>query len=462
MSKQWKEKLLVPCLDALIDYRGKTPKKSNNGIKTLSAKSVKMGKILYEQAFFISKETYQKFMVRGFPKVGDVLLTTEAPLGCVARLDRDDVGLAQRLITIRGKEGVLDNGYLMYFLMSTRGQYELSSRASGTTVQGIKRSEFEKVKINLPPLPEQKAIANILGKLDDKIELNRQMNQTLEQMAQALFQSWFVDFDPVIDNALAAGNAIPEALVQKAQNRQALLASGTAPTLPNEIKRQFPNQFVLNDTLNKWMPEGWEVKSLGEITTELRRGISPKYTETSGVLVLNQKCIKNHEVNYSLARRNDSLKKKVDGRFLLPGDIVVNSTGTGTLGRVANIISLTEPTVVDSHVTVVRADEEKVLPHFFNGLMFSIESFIESMGEGSTGQTELSRARLSEVNTLIPSRKIQEIISNQLGEFYLKKDSNNIQTETLTKLRDTLLPQLISGKLTVPDALLKIEKHESE
>ena len=111
--KGWKEVNLVDCLESLIDYRGKTPKKSDDGILTLSAKSVKMGYIDYNQAYFISQETYDKFMVRGFPKKGDVLMTTEAPLGCIARLDRDDVSVAQRLLTLRGKEGILNNDYLL-------------------------------------------------------------------------------------------------------------------------------------------------------------------------------------------------------------------------------------------------------------------------------------------------------------------------------------------------------------
>ena len=164
LPKGWKKEKLSDYLEMVIDYRGKTPAKADKGILTLSAKSVKMGEIDYSQAYFISKETYKEFMVRGFPKVGDILMTTEAPLGCIAKLDRDDVSVAQRLLTLRGKEKQLDNDYLMYYLMSPIGQFELLSRASGSTVQGIKRSEFEKVDIVLPTsYNEQKEIANIIS-----------------------------------------------------------------------------------------------------------------------------------------------------------------------------------------------------------------------------------------------------------------------------------------------------------
>jgi len=187
----WTKENLVSCLETVIDYRGKTPKKSETGILTLSAKSVKMGYIDYNQAYYVSKKTFDKFMVRGFPKRGDVLMTTEAPLGCIAKLDRDDICIAQRLLTLRGKKDVLDNDYLKCYLTSRRGQHELTSRASGSTVQGIKRTEFEKVNILLPKFEEQKAIANILSSFDNKIELLQAQNKTLETTAQTIFKEWF-------------------------------------------------------------------------------------------------------------------------------------------------------------------------------------------------------------------------------------------------------------------------------
>ena len=183
-------------LDALIDYRGKTPKKSSCGISTLSAKSVKNGFIDYSQCYFISEDEYKKFMVRGFPKKGDILLTTEAPLGLVAKLDRNDVAVAQRLLTLRGKKGLLDNDYLLYYLQSSAGQAALKARESGTTVTGIKQAEFRKIELLLPSIDNQKRIASILSSLDEKIKNDAQINHNLEAQAQAIFKSWFVDFEP--------------------------------------------------------------------------------------------------------------------------------------------------------------------------------------------------------------------------------------------------------------------------
>lgn len=171
--------LMEDCLEAIIDYRGKTPHKSENGILTLSAKSVKNNNIDYSQCYYISDDEYKKFMVRGFPQKGDILLTTEAPLGKVAKLDRDDIAIAQRLLTLRGKKGVLDNDYLMYYLQSPMGQSLLKSRETGTTVTGIKQSEFRKIEISIPDFEMQKKVSNVLNVINDKIKLNNDINNNL-------------------------------------------------------------------------------------------------------------------------------------------------------------------------------------------------------------------------------------------------------------------------------------------
>jgi len=187
---------LENCLDALIDYRGKTPRKVDSGIPLITAKVVKSGRMEALDEF-IAEEDYEAWMTRGHPEIGDVVLTTEAPLGEVAQIKSLPVALAQRIVTLRGKRDVLDNGYLLYLLQSQEMQSKLVGRSSGTTVIGIKQSELRKIEVSLPPIEEQRAIAHVLGTLDDKIELNRRMNQTLEDMARALFKSWFVDFDGV-------------------------------------------------------------------------------------------------------------------------------------------------------------------------------------------------------------------------------------------------------------------------
>ena len=196
--EEWKQYRLIDVLDKLIDYRGKTPKKTTSGVPLITAKIIKNG-CIEKPTEFISVDDYDSWMVRGFPKAGDVVLTTEAPLGEVAQLYDENIALAQRVVTLRGKAGVLDNTYLKYYLMSNVGQQRIKARETGTTVTGIKQSELREVIVDCPPYKRQLEIASILSSLDDKIELNRKINANLEAQAQALFKSWFVDFEPFKD-----------------------------------------------------------------------------------------------------------------------------------------------------------------------------------------------------------------------------------------------------------------------
>ena len=196
IGNKWISLPLEDCMEVIIDYRGKTPQKTSVGIPLITAKIVKGGSIDPPDEF-ISINDYRAWMSRGIPKIGDIIITTEAPLGEVAQLKSEHVALAQRIITLRGKTNLLDNTFLKFLLLSQHVQNQLYSRASGTTVLGIKQSELRKILLCFPPLEEQRAIAHILGTLDDKIELNRRTNETLEAMAQALFKFWFVDFGPV-------------------------------------------------------------------------------------------------------------------------------------------------------------------------------------------------------------------------------------------------------------------------
>ncbi len=146
------------------------------------------------------------------------------------------------------------------------------------------------------------------------------------------------------------------------------------------------------------MKAGWNTEKLGEVCTFLNRGISPKYLEEGGVCVLNQKCVRDHRISYEQARRHDAKDKAVsDVRFIQLGDVLVNSTGTGTLGRVAQLREEPpEPITVDSHVTIVRPKPSKFFPDFFGYMLIVIEEAIKEAGEGCGGQTELARSVLAE------------------------------------------------------------------
>ena len=295
----------------------------------------------------------------------------------------------------------------------------------GSANPTLNRNHVHPIEVRWPPLPEQRAIAHILGTLDDKIELNRRMNETLEAMARALFKSWFVDFDPVRAKA-----------------------EGRDPGLPRPLADLFPDSF--EDSELGGIPRGWEVRPLRELTVYLSRGLGPNYLESGGVCVLNQKCIRDRRIDFSKARRHDQTKKPTDGRLLRRLDVLVNSTGVGTLGRAAQLWHLPEPAIVDSHVTVLRAAPE-VDPWFFGVGLTGREAEIEALGEGSTGQTELSRVRLGDMSCLVPPYSIQRKFGQSASQLFERLSSAQQESTSLEKLRDTLLPKLISGDLRVKD-----------
>jgi len=141
----------------------------------------------------------------------------------------------------------------------------------------------------------------------------------------------------------------------------------------------------------------WRNEPLSAVCEFINRGVSPKYLDDGGIAVLNQKCVRDHEVNYAHGRRHDCAAKEVaPERLVRAGDVLVNSTGTGTLGRVAQLREApTEQTTVDSHVTVVRPIPTLFHPEFFGYAMIAIEEQLQAGVEGCGGQTALSRPQLA-------------------------------------------------------------------
>lgn len=311
-----------------------------------------------------------------------------------------------------------------YYLLKT---IDFAGYNSGSAQPSLNRNFIADIPLFVPAPHEQRAIAGVLGALDEKIEANRRMNATLEAIARALFKSWFVDFDPVRAKM-----------------------EGRTPALAPDLAALFPAR--LTDSPLGPIPEGWEMRALGTLTSKLRRGIGPSYVETGGVRVLNQKCIRDRVLDFTPSRRHDAEVRNVDERLLKVGDVLVNSTGVGTLGRVAQLRRLDEPTIVDSHVTVVRADPSQISALLLGIDLTGREREIEALGEGSTGQTELSRVRLAEMDVLRPSRTVQKLFEDFAQPIVSRISSSQQQSRTLAQLRDLLLPKLLSGALRLRDA----------
>lgn len=183
-------KSLEEVIDRFIDYRGRTPAKTESGIPLVTAKLIKGGQIL-EPTEFIATDDYDKWMTRGFPEVGDVVLTTEAPLGEVAQISDAGIALAQRVLVMQPKKELLNNAYLKRVLTTPIVVEQINRRSTGSTVRGIRQKELRKVEIPLPTLSEQKRIADILDKAD---AIRRKRQKAIGQfgtLTESLFNEMF-------------------------------------------------------------------------------------------------------------------------------------------------------------------------------------------------------------------------------------------------------------------------------
>ncbi len=456
MGSNLHEYRLEDCMEAIIDYRGKTPKKTTSGIPLITAKIIKNGRV-QEVNEFIAEEDYDSWMRRGIPKAGDVVLTTEAPLGEVAQLDDRKIALAQRVITLRGKKGLLDNDYLKYLLLSKEVQHQLDGRGTGTTVKGIKQSELREIKLRFPEFDVQRGIAHVLKTLDDKIELNRQTNQTLEQMAQALFKCWFVDFDPVIDNALDAGNDIPEALQHKVELRKQAQQLPDFKPLPDDTRALFPSEFEQTDEPNigvaGWIPKGWSISNIEKCCSHIidHRGKTPKKLggdwSDSGFAAISAKNVKGGQIVRPDTIRfvDDDLYKKWMKEPLQLKDIIM--TSEAPMGEMYFLAEKADY-LLSQRLFAMRADIEVTTGEYLNYWLQTTTARADLEGRATgTTVTGIRQVELKKVIVLLPALSTVNKFSKIVEGFLVRKEHNRNQNSNLEDIRDYLLPKLISGEI---------------
>ncbi|WP_219904412.1 restriction endonuclease subunit S [Aphanothece minutissima] len=416
-------------MESIIDYRGRTPEKTTAGIPLITAKVIKGGRI-ETPSEFIAADAYDEWMRRGIPEAGDVVITTEAPLGEVAQLPKGKVALAQRVITLRGKKGLVDNTFLKYLLLSRPFQGDLVARATGTTVVGIKQSVLRKIDLAFPPFQDQRVIAHTLGTLDDKIELNCKTNETLEAMAKALFKSWFVDFDPVRAKA-----------------------EGRPTGLPDEISDLFPDSF--EDSELGEVPSGWEIGRLEEILEidpqrQLRKGSISPYLEMKGVPTSGHSSVDVIAREFSSGskfRNGDTLLARItpcleNGKTAFVDFLKDGETGWGS-----------------TEFIVMCGRREEVNP--FAYYLARSEAFrnnaIQNM-VGSSGRQRVPSDAVGGFTLPLPPEEILVQFGLLATDFMRRISANSDQSVILSKIRDTLLPKLISGELRISDAERMLEE----
>ena len=322
----------------------------------------------------------------------------------------------------------------------------IQAQANGSVQDNINLQTLERIIFPVPEIRIQKNISNFLKKLDDKIILNKETNQTLEQMSQTLFKSWFVDFDPVIDNALDAGNSIPEALQSRAELRQKVRNSADFKPLPTDIRALFPAEF--EETELGWVPKGWMLESVAK---SININPSIKLPQNTIAKYVDMKSLPTQ--GYSIS---DIIEKPYAGgaKFQKNDTLFARITPCLENGKTGFVDFLDEQeTAFGSTEFIVMRGTTKVhysyvacLARENNFRLHAIQNMV-----GSSGRQRVQNSCFDSFYIAIPTPSVMSLFSGKVSSYFDKMHSCNVENKSLTALRDTLLPKLISGELSLED-----------
>ncbi|MDP2111162.1 MAG: restriction endonuclease subunit S [Thiobacillus sp.] len=396
-------KSLGELCEFIVDCEHKTAPIQEDGIPSIRTPNIGRGYFILDGVNRVSDATYDAWTRRAIPEPGDLILAREAPVGNVAVIPDDlKCCLGQRTVLIRPKRKDIDADYLCYLLLTPALQADLLGKSGGATVHHLNLKDIRALPISdLPELDKQRAQASVIKNYDDLIETNRRRIALLEESARLLYREWFVN-------------------LRFPGHEQAKVIDG--------------------------FPGGWRQKTVDEMASFLSRGITPKYDEAAPGMVINQKCIRDGRLNLALAR-HQSKEVKAD-RLVQVGDILINSTGAGTLGRVAQVRAPIPDCTVDTHVTIVRPLDVDCAG-FLGVALLEMESVLSTMGVGSTNQLELGRANIGAMCLSVPTGVLCKEFHDLVWPIFDQVETLSQTNSRLAQVRDELLPKLMSGEIQV-------------
>lgn len=372
------------------EYRPRPGEFVVDGVPFIRAADMSSGVIDFEGAGRINGVARARIR-KGIGAPGDVILSHKGTVGriAVAPMTSPDFVCSPQTTFWRSLDpNVLDQRFLRYLMASESFRRQLDVLKGQTDMAPyVSLSDQRSIEIELPHIDEQRAIAGVLGALDDKIAANKRLVEAARKLASGRFVG----------------------------------------SLSVSIKIPVSDAIVM-----------------------LCRGVTPKYVDRNGITVLNQKCVRDQRVSLDQARLMAPLSNRLD-RMLQKNDVLVNSTGVGTLGRAARWTRESGVTV-DSHITIARFDEFVVDPVCAGFALLRLENEIEALAEGSTGQTELRRELLGSLILEVPARSEQARLGRELDELDSLERSRLDESRLLACARDELLPLLMAGKLGVKHA----------
>lgn len=428
------------------------------GIPVIRGSNLSLGKEKFKQHEFvyISQDAFEKLQ-RSECLPDDIIFTKKGTLGQTGIIPNPSIFkryiLSSNQMRLRVDPLKALPAYIYYVVSSPQTIEKIIRDSDCTGVPKINLEYLRKFPVKLPDLKTQKAIAHILGSLDDKIELNRQMNETLEAMAQALFKSWFVDFDPVIDNALAAGNAIPDELIERAEQRKEIEKKDHS-----DIQDLFPDEFELTEEMG-WIPKGWAITNLKDHAEKISKGTTPskailaKADDDSTIPFLKVRDLddKGKIDTQSLDLIPKSIHENALKRSILQtGDLLFSIAGT--IGRVSIVPKELDNSNSNQALAFIRPKDD-IKTYFLLQFLKSqevqdeISSRVVQAVQANVSLTELGSLKFATASDDL-FRKWHSIVQSWIDKINLLQMENS----HLSKLRDTLLPKLMSGELHIADA----------
>ena len=421
------EHTLVSLCLLVVDCPHATPKWTNAGVVVLRNQNIKGGRLDLSNPSYTDEAHYLGRVRRAAPQAGDIVITREAPMGDVCLIPpRLKCCLGQRQVLLRPNPSKVDSRFLLYALQSPYLQHQIGwNEGTGSTVSNLRIPVLEALRVPTPPLKEQHEIATTLGALDDRITLLRETNATLEAIAQALFKSWFVDFDPV--RAKMEGRA-PEGMDE-----------ATAALFPDGLEESELGA----------VPRGWRAVPLVDAFD-----INPKRTLKKGVLSsyldMASLATSGHYVEAPIQREMGSGAKFCNGDTLL-----ARITPCLENGKSAFVDFLADGQTGWGSTEFVVLRPKAPLPEYLGYLLCRHPAFrdyaIQSMS-GTSGRQRIQNDVLGKYLLALPGSAVASAFAEVVGSIQKSIAANHQTAQTLATLRDTLLPRLISGQLRLSEA----------
>lgn len=422
----WHWKRLDEVMLDVVDCPHSTPILSEQGPYLVRTQDVRTGTFDLENAARVSPETYKQRILRAEPRAGDLLFSREGTYfgTCALVPEGVQVCLGQRMVLIRADDSS-DSAYIKYWINSPTMAAYISGQKDGSVAERINMPRIRALPIAVPPLPIQRQIASVLSAFDDKIELNRQMNRTLEQMARALFKSWFVDFDPV--RAKMRGEQ-PEGM-----------DAATAALFPSELV----------EVDGREVPKGWEIKPISTLCQTIQNGATPKRLHDDFWLNGTINWFKTGELTESFLF--DSEEKiteaglKGSAAKLWPaGTVLIAIYAAPTVGRLG---ILTQPSTSNQACSALIPKSE-VGSYYIWHTLFEARTWLNTISIGAA-QQNISKGVVEAIPAIVPNEPIMKCFNEQITVYWEMRKSIERESAHLAQLRDALLPRLLSGEVDV-------------